>query len=315
MTELPALKNLRLPDADNITADSAFAIFEALRPLLPKAPSGAHKTAARLVDLLDEFDALILDGFGVINVGFQAVPGIETLLEEARKKQLDVLVLTNGASHPSAVSARKYQGWNLPLIEADVISSRDALVAHLDGMTDISGWAALDSLVTPPEGVGGLKTITPENLAQMRGFALLGSSGWTEQDQAVLEKSLKENMRPVLVGNPDVTAPHPDGFTAEPAYWMARAMQQLPLRPIWFGKPHPLAFTLAYQRLCERANRQLDKSRIAMVGDSLHTDILGGLAFGLRTVLVTSYGLLCDHDADKVIAQTGIAPHWSVPRL
>ena len=182
-------------------------------------------------------------------------------------------------------------------------------------MTDISGWAALDSLVTPPEGVGGLKTITPENLAQMCGFALLGSSGWTEQDQAVLEKILKENMRPVLVGNPDVTAPHPDGFTAEPAYWMARAMQQLPLRPIWFGKPHPLAFTLAYQRLCERANRQLDKSRIAMVGDSLHTDILGGLAFGLRTVLVTSYGLLRDHDADKVIAQTGIAPHWSVPRL
>ena len=315
MTELPALKNLRLPDADNITADSALAIYEALRPLLPAAPSGAHKTAARLVDLLDEFDALILDGFGVINVGFQTIPGIDTLLEEAGKKQVDVLVLTNGASHPSAVSARKYQGWNLPLSQADVISSRDALVAHLDGMTDISGWAALDSLVTPPEGVGVLKTITPENLAQMRGFALLGSSGWTEQDQAVLEKILKENMRPVLVGNPDVTAPHPDGFTAEPAYWMARAMQQLPLRPIWFGKPHPLAFTLAYQRLCERANRQLDKSRIAMVGDSLHTDILGGLAFGLRTVLVTSYGLLRDHDADKVIAQTGIAPHWSVPRL
>ncbi|MGB1554310.1 MAG: hypothetical protein ACPHDR_08895 [Candidatus Puniceispirillaceae bacterium] len=43
--------------------------------------------------------------------------------------------------------------------------------------------------------------------------------------------------------------------------------------------------------------------------------MLGGLAFGLRTVLVTSYGLLRDHDADKVIAQTGIAPHWSVPRL
>ena len=175
MTELPALKNLRLPDADNITADSTLAIYEALRPLLPKAPSGAHKTAARLVDLLDEFDALILDGFGVINVGFQTIMGIDTLLEEAGKKHVDVLVLTNGASHPSAVSARKYQGWNLPLIQADVISSRDALVAHLDGMTDISGWAALDSLVTPPEGVGVLKTITPENLAQMRGSRAKGN--------------------------------------------------------------------------------------------------------------------------------------------
>jgi predicted HAD superfamily phosphohydrolase YqeG len=52
-----------------------------------------------------------------------------------------------------------------------------------------------------------------------------------------------------------------------------------------------------------------------MVGDSLHTDILGGLAFGLRTVLVTSYGLLRHHNVDKVISETGIAPDWQVPHL
>ena len=59
----------------------------------------------------------------------------------------------------------------------------------------------------------------------------------------------------------------------------------------------------------------MNKSRIAMVGDSLHTDILGGLAFGLRTVLVTSYGLLRHHNVDKVIYETGIAPDWQVPHL
>jgi HAD superfamily hydrolase (TIGR01450 family) len=267
------------------------------------------------VDLLDEFDALILDGFGVINVGFQTIPGIETLLAEAKKKGVDVLVLTNGASHPSSVSAQKYQGWGLPLSAADVISSRDALQAHLDGMASVSGWAALDSTVTPPQDVVGLTAISEAELDGAEGFTLLGSSGWTEADQTNLERSLRARMRPVLVGNPDVTAPNPDGFTAEPAYWMARAMQQLALRPLWFGKPHPLAFNLAYQRLCSRAGRTLDKARIAMVGDSLHTDIMGGLAFGLRTVLVTHYGLLRDHNADQVIAKTGIAPDWQVPHL
>ena len=315
MTDLTSLQTLRLPEPDQITADSALALYEALRPLLPKARPGANRHAARLVDLLDEFDALILDGFGVINLGFQTIPGIETLLAEAQKKGVDVIVLTNGASHPSTVSARKYQGWGLPLGEAEVISSRDALQAYLQDMPSLSGWVALDNTVTPPDKVAGLKAISAAELEGAEGFALLGSSGWSEADQAEFERSLHTRMRPVLVGNPDVTAPHPDGFTAEPAYWMARAMQQLALRPVWFGKPHPLAFTLAYQRLCARAGRTLDKGRIAMVGDSLHTDILGGLAFGLQTILVTRYGLLRDHNADQVIAQTGIAPHWQVPHL
>ncbi|GIS17855.1 MAG: hypothetical protein CM15mP119_2590 [Alphaproteobacteria bacterium] len=34
-----------------------------------------------------------------------------------------------------------------------------------------------------------------------------------------------------------------------------------------------------------------------MVGDSLHTDILGGAAAGLGTILITNYGLLRAHDA------------------
>ena len=85
-------------------------------------------------------------------------------------------------------------------------------------------------------------------------------------------------MRPVLVGNPDVTAPHPDGFTVV-GLLDGTGVQQLPFRPICW-QAHPLAFTLAYQRLCERANRQLDKSRIATAGDSLHIDILGGLVLG-----------------------------------
>ena len=315
MTDLTSLQTLRLPDPDQITADSAIAIYEALRPLLPNARSGANRHAARLVDLLDEFDALILDGFGVINVGFQTIPGIETLLAEAQKKGVDVIVLTNGASHPSSASAQKYQGWGLPLGEAEVISSRDALQAHLHDMASLSGWAALDSTVTPPDKITGLTSISAAELHGAHGFTLLGSSGWSEADQAQLVQSLRKKMRPVLVGNPDVTAPHPDRFTAEPAYWMARAMQQLALRPVWFGKPHPLAFTLAYQHLCARAGRTLDKGRIAMVGDSLHTDILGGLAFGLQTILLTHYGLLRDHNADQVIAQTGITPDWQVPHL
>ena len=45
-----------------------------------------------------------------------------------------------------------------------------------------------------------------------------------------------------------------------------------------------------------------------MVGDTLHTDILGGAAAGLTTILVTNHGLFRDGGADAAIARTGITP-------
>ena len=52
--------------------------------------------------------------------------------------------------------------------------------------------------------------------------------------------------------------------------------------------------------------------RIAMVGDTLHTDILGGMGAGLKTVLITGYGLFSDGSAADAIAATGIAPDYIV---
>ncbi len=101
---------------------------------------------------------------------------------------------------------------------------------------------------------------------------------------------------------------------SQPIGWPVRC-NSLPCALYGLASRIRLPLRLAYQRLCARAGRTLDKGRIAMVGDSLHTDILGGLAFGLQTILVTRYGLLRDHNADQVIAQTGIAPDWQVPHL
>jgi ribonucleotide monophosphatase NagD (HAD superfamily) len=52
-----------------------------------------------------------------------------------------------------------------------------------------------------------------------------------------------------------------------------------------------------------------------MVGDSPHTDILGGLGAGICSVLISSYGLLRDYDAEAECARLGIMPHWIVRAL
>ena len=52
-----------------------------------------------------------------------------------------------------------------------------------------------------------------------------------------------------------------------------------------------------------------------MIGDSLHTDILGGLSSQISTVLVTEHGLFKDYDYMNAIKKTKISPDWIIPSL
>jgi predicted HAD superfamily phosphohydrolase YqeG len=52
-----------------------------------------------------------------------------------------------------------------------------------------------------------------------------------------------------------------------------------------------------------------------MVGDTLHTDVLGGAAAGCRSVLVTDHGLFAGHDAARFISASGIRPDFIVPSI
>ena len=56
------------------------------------------------------------------------------------------------------------------------------------------------------------------------------------------------------------------------------------------------------------AGRPVPRHQIAMVGDSLHTDILGANHQGLKSVLLTGYGLLKGLDWQALVDSTGIHP-------
>ena len=309
-----------IPEPNSLDLQAVIDIYEMQRPMMPHAASGAVRRRASLIDILDEFDGLILDGYGVINVGDGLVAGIDTVLQVAAEQKKPVVVLTNAGSFDSAVPAAKYAKWHFPIANDAIVSSRDALSAELVRGAGAYGNAVnvvgcLGAVVTPlmqGPSIAYDKTIDFWQQADM--FALLGVIDWTNDDQAAFEAELVARPRPVFVANPDVAAPQLDKFSAEPGYWMARAMQSANMPVYWYGKPYQPAFDLALHRLNKLAGRKLDNRRIAMVGDSLHTDILGGGAAGLQTVLITGAGLFRDGGVDHFITSTGIHPDWIVQR-
>ena len=99
-----SLVGLSIPAPDAIKLDDIIAMYEALRPHMPPAvpPAVPTREVSHLVDILPHVDALILDGFGVINVGASLIDGIHEVLELAAVRDIAVMVLTNGAGQGAA---------------------------------------------------------------------------------------------------------------------------------------------------------------------------------------------------------------------
>ena len=120
-----------IPAPDALDLTTVIDIYQTQRAMMPRAVCGAGRQRAALIDILDEFDGLILDGYGVINVGDDLVVGIEDLLQAAADRNKPVVVLTNGGSFEASVAAAKYAKWCLPILPDAVVSSRDAMQAAL----------------------------------------------------------------------------------------------------------------------------------------------------------------------------------------
>ena len=299
------------------TADATWALqrYEEVRPRLPEA---TFPVSSRLIhdlgDLLDEIDVFVLDGFGVINVGQGAVPGALERMASLRAAGKQLFVLTNGATLPKAGAVAKYQRLGFDFDADEVISSRDALARGLAGYESRLRWGAaatpaseLEQLV--PDAV--LLEDDEEAYADADAFFLLSTLDWKPDRQQLLERALSSRWRPVLVGNPDLVAPYEWGLSFEPGYYAHQiadrfADAHVDQLPRFYGKP----FANAFELVAEGIRPGVPPERIAMIGDSLHTDILGGAVMGWRTVLITGHGLVKNLPVEQWIAETGIRPDF-----
>jgi HAD superfamily hydrolase (TIGR01450 family) len=297
-----------------MSTETAFEAYEAVRHRLPLvAPSGAaFRRAATLADIADGFDVFLLDAFGVLNIGEAAIPGTPERIRNLKAAGKRVLVVSNAAGFPHAALMEKYTRLGYDFAPDDVITSRVTLLAGLNGRQNLH-WGLMATRST------GLRDLEDLNLTYLEedpapydaveGILLVGSAAWTEERQALLEDSLRKRPRPVLVGNPDIVAPRETGFSVEPGHFAHRLADRTGITPEFYGKPFPDIFDLAFKRLGD-----VDRSRVLMVGDSLHTDILGARNIGISSALIAQYGFFAGQDAEKAVLATGIVPDFIVER-
>jgi HAD superfamily hydrolase (TIGR01450 family) len=288
------------------TAADAFDAYEAIRHLLPAMPApGPGRNIGSILEIVDRVDAFVFDAFGVLNVGDSPIPGAAERVAQLRASGKLVRVLSNAASYDRAAAFAKFARLGFPLAEDELITSRDATLRAADDRLWGVIAATEDPLEDLPYPVLRLGDAA-EAYDRADGIMFLSTSGWSEHRQALLQASLSRRHRPVLIGNADLVAPRETGLTLEPGHYA----RNLPGKVRLFGKPFPDVYDLVTATL-----PGVPADRIAMCGDSLHTDILGAAAQGWRSVLVTADGLFAGEDTSPYERRSGIAPDWRVTRI
>ena len=296
-----------------LNGEQAFHLYEEVKDRLPHASYPAQSVRMQsLRDVARDVDVFVFDAFGVLNVGTDPIPGAVERIAELRATGKKFFVLTNAASFNKDEAYIKFQKLGFDFDHDEIITSRRA--AELDlgsfGPEHCWGVAATDSF-TETDLSANCRQLADEQNAydDVSAFLFLSVQNWSEKRQQMLEQSLLENPRPVMIANPDIVAPRGGNFSTEPGYFGHRLAGKFGVDVHFHGKPFPSVYELVEHH---PALSGVSAGKVCMVGDTLHTDVLGGAARGWQTMLVTDHGLFKGLDPEQYIRKSGIRPNWMV---
>ncbi len=245
--------------------------------------------------IIDKYDIIFFDAFGVIKTYEGLLPGIERTFDYLLSKGKEYYIVTNDASRSPVQLAESYHRSGLTVITPErIISSGmltkeyldlkvdDGIVAFL-GTPESSHYIDSTGLHTLP-----VSEINSSNIDKVNALAFLDDEGfdWCP-DLNKTVNILRKRTIPVIVANTDKAYPVSINDVGIAIGGIAAMIESIIGKQfIRFGKPDSQMFMFAYDMI--REYRSISKKQIVMVGDTLQTDILGGNKFGLDTVLVLS---------------------------
>lgn len=262
------------------------------------------------------YDVVFFDAFGVLKTHDTLIPGIEKTFAYLREKNKDFYILTNDASRSPVELAASYHRLGLTDIVPECIISSGMLAREYLDLKINTGTVAY--LGTPKSAhyieTLGLKTmpisqLVLETMPEVSALVMLDDEGFDwNTDLSKTVNLLRRRNIPVVVANTDRTYPMSAHQVAIAIGGVADMIERIVGKHfIRFGKPDAQMFIFAYEHI--KNYPHVSKKNILMVGDTLHTDILGGNKFGLDTVLVLT-GNTQAKEAEVRIQTTGITPTY-----
>ncbi len=227
----------------------------------------------------------LIDMDGVIYRGHEMIPGADTFVRQLLERNIPFLFLTNNSQRTGRDVATRLRRMGIPVEERHIFTCAMATARFLAHQKP-HGTAFVI-------GEGGLTQAMHHN-----GYSIVDS----DPDYVVVGEGrtftfehIEKAVRMIVGGaklvatNPDPNCPTSEGLRPGCGAIVAMLERASGIEAFSVGKPSPVMMRAARKVL------DLSAEETTMIGDTMETDILGGVQMGYRTVLVLSGGTQ-EHD-------------------
>ncbi len=254
----------------------------------PAAPSLAPPVLDRAGVLLENYDVLFCDVWGVVHNGLTAFPGACAALSRFRNKGGTVILVSNAPVPKHRVEAM-LRSRNVPANAwDDIVSSGDIALAHILER----GFKRL-YLIGPRDRDQAFFEMLKADSVNLDEADAIACTGFNDdrsekpQDYMPLLKKAHAYKMPFVCANPDFVV-DVGGTLLYCAGAIADLYENLGGRVFWAGKPHLSAYETAHRRAEGLRDANVPRAKCLVIGDAIRTDLKGAENFGCDALFVAS---------------------------
>ncbi len=231
---------------------------------------------------------LLIDMDGVIYRGSELIPGADQFIDSLKRERIPFLFLTNNSQRTQRDVATKLERMGIFVDAQNIFTCAMATAQYLASRRP-SGTAYVI-------GEGGLLEAMHSNgfsiVDQSPDFVVIGEGRTLTLDTLERAVNLILDGAKLIATNLDPNCPTKSGTRPGCGATVAYLEAVTGIKAFGVGKPSPIMMRAARKQL------GLATSQTVMIGDTMDTDILGGVQMGYRTVL-TLTGTTKTSDLDQ----------------
>lgn len=248
------------------------------------------KYAVGLNEIFNNYDAFIIDMWGVVFDGFSPYPGAVDCLNHMIKSGRAIIFMSN-APRPAQLTVEKLLSFNIQATPEMMLTSGDVVRKHLQETNNTNTIHREKYYhLGAHRNQDILSEITIDLVNDIKEADKILLTAYVDEDEDLnqydnlLQEAAMNNLT-AICANPDkiVINGNKNRYCAGT---FAEKYEKMGGKVHYYGKPYSEIYKIAFQKL--QALGIHNKNRILMIGDTLETDIAGAKMAGIESALVLS---------------------------